>query len=217
MITDTLYQNYFNDLLAGRRAICQETVQRLLDQDIDVKTIYTDLFQRSMYQVGDLWENGRITVANEHLATTITESLLNLIYPKIFARPRVGKAAIISCTANEYHQIGGKMVADFLELNGWDGYFLGANTPPDEILPLIQDIQPLFVGFSLSVLSNFSNLVQAITVVRADFPDMTLLVGGQAFRWGGKDRIANYTNVQLVGSLDELETLLGLQGQGQAT
>jgi MerR family transcriptional regulator, light-induced transcriptional regulator len=205
MIAESLYNNYLNALLAGKRSECRTIVKELLDGDIDIKVLYSQLFQRSMYQVGELWENNRITVANEHLATSITESLLNLSYPLVFGTERIGKKAVISCSANEFHQVGGKMVADILELNGWDGHFLGANTPPDDMAQFIQDTKPDLVGLSLSILSNIDNLQRSIEVVKTDFPNINLLIGGQAFRWGGLDTIKKYAGAEYIPSLEELE------------
>ncbi len=96
---------------------------------MELKSLYMDLFQRSLYAVGELWELNKISVAREHLATAITESLLNLVYPRLFENTPTGKKVVVSCAANELHQIGGKIVADFFELNGWESHFLGANTP----------------------------------------------------------------------------------------
>ena len=205
MINESLYSNYLNALLAGKRSECHNIVKELLDGDIDIKELYNQLFQKSMYQVGELWENNRITVANEHLATSITESLLNLSYPSVFATERIGKKAVISCSANEFHQVGGKMVADILELNGWDGHFLGANTPPKDMAQFIQEKKPDLVGFSLSILSNLEHLKKAIEAVKGDFPSMDLLIGGQAFRWGGTDVIKQYSGTAYISTLDELE------------
>ena len=135
MITDQLYEKYLSSLLEGERKACIRIVQELVDQQIDLKHLYTDLFQKSLYTVGELWETNRITVAKEHLATAITEGLLNLDLPPESSRGRrTSGSIVISCTANEYHQVGGKMVADIFEMNGWNGYFLGANTPVDQLL-----------------------------------------------------------------------------------
>ncbi len=65
MIDEKLYRNYFQALLAGRRAQCRDIAQTLIDKQIAIKMLYSDLFQRSMYEIGELWENNRITVANE--------------------------------------------------------------------------------------------------------------------------------------------------------
>ena len=208
MIEERLYQEYLKALLAGKRKQCRDVVQRLLDANIELKILFTGLFQRSLYEVGELWENNRITVANEHLATSITESLLNLVYPALFTADRKGKKAVISCSANEFHQVGGKMVADIFELNGWDGHFLGANLPHEDLARFIQEVQPDVVGLSLSILGNIDHLKRGIEVVRTDFPKLDLLIGGQAFKWGSIDAIKRYPGTEYIPSLDELEKLI---------
>jgi len=208
MIEESVYENYLDALLAGRRSECRRVVQKLMDAHTDVKDLYTCLFQRSMYRVGELWENHRITVANEHLATAITEGLLNLVYPSIFDTDRIGKTAVVSCSANEFHQIGGKMVADIMELNGWDTHFLGANTPCEDISGYVEEVHADLVGLSLSILANMDSLKRCMDVIKTDFPGMQMLVGGQAFRWGGHDAIREYPGVEYVSSLDDLETWL---------
>ncbi|SDB43078.1 Methanogenic corrinoid protein MtbC1 [Desulfonatronum thiosulfatophilum] len=205
MITSEFYDNYLQGLLAGNRQHCSGMVEDLLERNIPVQDLYLDLFQRSMYDVGNLWEENKISVAVEHLATSVTESLLSLVYPIIFSAEHNGKKAIISCVANEYHQIGGKMVADILELHGWDGYFLGANTPVDALLKMIADKQPDLVGLSLSISHNMSSLHAIVDRIRTDFPDLPVIVGGQAFRWQGMDIERQHDRVELVSSLTHLQ------------
>ncbi|MFP4531600.1 MAG: B12-binding domain-containing protein [Desulfobacterales bacterium] len=207
MITEQLYNDYLNQLLQGSRTACTQILQNLLDQDADIKTLYEDLFQRSLYEVGELWEYNKITVAREHLVTAITEGLLNLVYPRLFEKEsrQQNKKAVISCAANEYHQIGGKMVADIFEMQGWDAHFLGANTPVDHMLTYIQEENPDLVGLSLSVYFNISELKAGIEAIRGNFGSLDVLVGGQAFRWGGTDFLRNYSGLHYVQSLDQLE------------
>lgn len=204
-IPETVYRDYLNTLITGNRKECLDIVQGLLDRDIDIYDLYVLLFQKAMYEVGEMWEMNRISVAVEHLATSITESLLTLVYPRIFAADHIGRKAVIACVANEYHQIGGKMAADIFELNGWDGYFLGANTPPDELLKLIDNKKPDLVGLSLAVYFNLDNLLRVVEMVRATFQDLPILVGGQAFRWGGADQVLKYKKVTYLSSLRDLE------------
>jgi methanogenic corrinoid protein MtbC1 len=207
MITDEIYAGYLRDLLAGEKGKCIGTVNGLLGKGATLYDLYIRLFQRSMYQVGELWEQNRISVAVEHLATAITESLLTLVYPLIFSAEHVGRKAVVCCVAGEYHQLGGKMAADVFELNGWD-YFLGANTPPEELLGLIQQKKPDVLGLSLSLYFNLESLCRLLEMVRGSFRDLPVLVGGQAFRWGGRDRVETYPAVTLVPTLEELESFI---------
>lgn len=206
LITRELYEQYLSSLLKGRRSACTGIVQQLLEQEIELKTLYMDLFQKSLYEVGELWERNKISVAKEHLATAITEGLFNLVYAEFFdKRDSTGKKVVISCAANEFHQVGGKIVADVFEMHGWESHFLGANTPVEELVGYIQDSDPDLLGMSLSVYFNLPSLQKGLEAVRADFRHLDVFVGGQAFRWGGLEVLKAYPGAQYLQSLDALE------------
>ncbi len=207
-LTDAEYLDYLDNLLSGRRRPCMAIVQKLLDEKTGVRAIYLDLFQRSLYDVGALWERNKISVAVEHLATAITESLMSVVYPVLFRSERVGRRAVVACVANEYHQVGARMVADILELNGWDTAFLGANTPKPDVVNMIERTQPHVVGLSLAVYSRVGALQQTIELIRSRFAHVPIVVGGQAFAWGGAQALAAYPGVTYVPSVDALETTI---------
>jgi methanogenic corrinoid protein MtbC1 len=208
MITEELYRNYLKSLLTGEHRPCHAAVTGLLERGVEIKDLYLGLFQRSLYEVGELWERRKISVAVEHMASAITESLLALVYPAIFSAEHSDRSVVVSCAANEHHQIGGKIVADFFELHGWHGYFLGANTPESDLLQMIDDKQPQLIGLSLSVYFNLPNLVKIIEAIAGRRPESQILVGGQAFRHGGADVLSRFANVRYVSSLGDLEAIL---------
>jgi methanogenic corrinoid protein MtbC1 len=100
---EEIYERYLAGLLTNNRQQCRQSFEQWLEVIPELRTIYEDLVRRSLYEVGELWEQGKISVATEHLATAICESLLNLTYPRLFAQPRNGKSAVVTCVANEYH------------------------------------------------------------------------------------------------------------------
>ena len=202
------YQLFIDSLLKGDRRTCNSIVVKLLDADIEIKELYVHLFQRALYEVGVLWEKNQISVATEHIATAITEGLLTLVYPKLFEAEHYGKKAVIACVPNEFHQIGAKMVADTFELNGWDGHFVGANTPTPELLKKIHEISPDVIGLSLSIYFNLPSLEKMIDDIRVEFPETPIWIGGQAFRWGGKEIFDKHENTLFIDSLYKLETLI---------
>ena len=214
IVTEKIYENYLAALLAGDRAGCTDIVQELNNADITLKDLYLNLFQRSLYQTGDLWEHHRISVSVEHLATAITERLLTTVEPQAFRGQYREHSVIIACVADEYHQLGARMVADFFEFHGWRGYFLGANTPIKDLLDLIDKRNPDLLALSLSIYSNLPSLLQALDAVRAEYPDLPILVGGQAFRWGGTGSLKQYSNVTYISSLDVLEQKMEEYGNG---
>jgi len=201
-----VYPDYLHALLAGDQAKCRLTVRALIENGIPVRTLYTDFFQRALYHVGELWESNRISVADEHLATAITESLMPETYPVLFGADHIGRSAVVSCVANEYHQIGGKMVADTFEMHGWNSYFLGANTPLADLLELVAAKKPDVVALSLTVYFGLGPLLDTLSALGEAFPALPVWVGGQAFRWGAHEQVSAQPNAALLGSLSDLET-----------
>lgn len=204
-LTEEQYRYFTMGLLAGDRTHCTNMIKGLLASQIDIKDIYINLFQRALYDVGERWEKGQISVAVEHSATAIVERLLTFLQPKLFTGGKRMQTAIIACAANEYHQLGARIVADVFELHGWRSYFLGANTPQHEVLELIRTSQPDVVGLSLSVYFNLPALLRIHAAIRNNFPLQKIIVGGQAFRWGGSDVLSADPHVVLIPSFDDLE------------
>lgn len=205
---EAIYLRYFDGLLTNNREQCCARFQQWLDADPDLLSLYENLVQRSLYEVGERWEQGKISVATEHLATAISEGLLNLTYSRLFASPRIGKSAVVTCAANEHHQIGGKMVADLFELHGWRGYFLGANTPVRDVISLIGEKRADVVALSVAMASGLATVITAATEIREAFPEVQILVGGQALRWGGRERIEGIPGVRCLASLRDLTAWL---------
>ncbi len=208
-ISESAYAAFLDDLLRGRRGACAAAVERFIDGGVDLRELYAHLFQRALYEVGALWEANRVSVAVEHLATATVESLFALVYPVLFARERIGCTGVVACVANEHHQVGAKIIADMLELNGWDSVFLGANTPLPDLLSLLDDREPSFVGLSLAIYFNLEPLLLAIDKIRCRCPDLPIVVGGQAFRWGGQAAVQRLPGVQLIEDLWSFEAALG--------
>jgi len=208
-IQEDQYQAYLADLMGGKRQSCAKLVDHLISEKVDLKYLYTELFQRSMYEIGVLWESNRISVATEHIATAITETLLPMAYPLVFSTSRIHRRVVVSCTPNEYHQIGAKMVADILEMKGWDTLFMGADTPVESLLTTLEDFKPELVCLSLSVFFNFNALLEVIQMVKTAYPKLPIIVGGQAFLHGGRDLVENIPGVTYASTLKELEEIAG--------
>jgi MerR family transcriptional regulator, light-induced transcriptional regulator len=202
------YDIYLNNLLDGNKSACAGVITDLLNESIDILDLYTLYFQKSMYEIGELWEFNKISVAKEHLATAITESMMSIIYPKIFGAEHNGKKVIVSCPVNEYHQIGPKMVADVFELHGWDSYFLGANNPDDELFRLIEEKKPDLLALSLSIYFNLPSLIKVIKKVKNFYPNLPIIVGGQAFRWGDGNSLKQFSSINYIEDVKMLNSFI---------
>ena len=205
MVSEVIYLEYLSCLLEGDKEKCSAIIAHLLEQKTDIKELYTRVFKKSLYHVGKLWEMNKICVATEHLATSITECLMNFTYPVICEKERCSKKAVVSCVSKEFHQVGAKMASDIFELNGWNSYFLGANTPPGELFKLINEKQPDILGISVGFYMNIVRLADLIEKVQSKYPSLEIIVGGQAFEKNGTELLQQFSNVTYIPNLNVLE------------
>jgi methanogenic corrinoid protein MtbC1 len=208
MINETIYLDYMTSLVDGDKAKCASIVAHLLKQKTDLKILYKDLFQRSLYQVGKLWENNKICVTTEHVATSITECLINFAYPTIHSTKKLNKRVVVTCVPKEFHQVGAKMVADIFEVNGWKAYYVGANAHSTELFRLLRAKKPHLLAFSLTFYINVLRLLDLIEKVQKEFPKLPIIVGGQALADNKSEVISKFKNVKYISSLNDLERFI---------
>ncbi|MBF0244999.1 MAG: cobalamin-dependent protein [Planctomycetes bacterium] len=208
-MTDTenpLFGAYFKALMEGDRKACRQILEEQINGGVEPLVIYTEFFTRSLHRVGLLWERNQISVAREHIASLITEELLALFHPRIFSIPKNEHRALVACSPNEYHQIGGRIVADYMELQGWDTTFVGASTPLPDLMDAIALKQPELVGLSTSLSFNLPSLLKALETIREVYPAIHLLAGGQAFSSDVPERVRQLSLP--LSSLSELRAYL---------
>jgi MerR family transcriptional regulator, light-induced transcriptional regulator len=211
---EVVYLHYLNALLDGDKEQCLNIVNSLIEQNISVKEIYLELFQRSMYRIGQMWEKERCSIADEHVATRITEAMIEFVANKYLNVNKANKLALITCIDKEYHELGARMVAGFLETLGWKTIFIGANIPQEEILFLIRKKQPDIVGISSSFYINIKRLLDLLDKVKAEFPNQEIIVGGQSLSEGRSVCLLKYGNAQYIPCLNELEDYIARYHHG---
>jgi methanogenic corrinoid protein MtbC1 len=81
------------------------------------------------------------------------------------------------------HEMGPRMVADFLEMEGWDVIFLGANTPHQDVIKMLRKHKSRFLLVSATMMYNVRRVKSLISQVRADpkLKDVKVMVGGYPF------------------------------------
>lgn len=175
---------YLDALLAGNRKMALQVVRDAQEEGIPILDLYVDVFQEAMYEVGRLWEANAITVADEHMATAITQYVLSVLYQEMdFQNESKGKA-VITGVQGELHQIGANMVADVLESDGWDVRFLGTNVPQDGVLEAVVDHKAGLFGISMTMFFHLPHVIELIRRLKSEVSDNRprVILGGSAFR-----------------------------------
>lgn len=203
-----LDKEFLDALILGNYSQCSALAHSYLANQNSIKELYEYIIKKSLYNVGELWEYNKISVSTEHLASSVVEAIMNQLYLEIISTERNEKTVVAACVENEFHQIGIKMISDVFEMNSWNALFLGSNTPTADLLSFIKLRNPDLVAISLSLYFNLPSLEKMIQKVQKEFPNLPILVGGQAFLHGGEDVLLKYDNVVYKPDLNRTEVFI---------
>ncbi len=180
---DELARSYLQTLLRADRHTASAMILQSVEKGASLKDIYSQVFQPSQRELGRLWQSHQITIAQEHFCTAATQMVMSQLYPAIFMGPRNGRCMVMACVGRELHEIGARMVADFFEMDGWDSYFLGANTPPEAVLAALEDRRADLLAISVTMTFHLERVYELIEAVRSHprLARTRILVGGYPF------------------------------------
>ena len=174
-------KKYLELLLSKERNTAKNFILELADSGMDIRAIFLDIFQASQYELGRLWELNKITIAQEHYCTAATQTFMAMLTARIVPAKMNGKKVIATCVGTEQHEMGIRIVNDFLEMEGWDAYYLGANVPLEAIILSIKDHQPDLLALSVTLTPHVKQVIEIIKQVKNIFPSIKILVGGYPF------------------------------------
>lgn len=181
--TSEMQQVFTALLLHGDHKGCLKLVEQSITTPEALRHFYENVVKPTLYTVGALWERNEISVAEEHLATAIIGRITSFLYNRFVGTPQTKGTAIVSAAPNEFHEVGARMVADILELDGWDVTYLGANIPQEELVKMLRQKRPYLLALSVATAFNLENARMLIASVK-NIPELSttrILVGGLAF------------------------------------
>jgi methanogenic corrinoid protein MtbC1 len=108
-----------------------------------------DVLAPALAAIGDAWEAGEITVAQEHLASGVVRAHLERLLAD--HRGAVRGSAVLACVPGERHELGLLMLAVLLRADGWQVAYLGADTPLDDAAALARDLDARVIALSATM------------------------------------------------------------------
>lgn len=178
-----LAKEYIQALLRGERYRANRLIMDEAQRGTSIQDIYLHVFQRSQREIGRLWQMNKISVAQEHYCSAATQIIMSQLYPYIFGTERNGKALVAACVGGELHEIGVRMVSDFLEMEGWDTFYMGANTPSATIIQTIAERNASLLAISATMVFHVRIVAELISLIRTSEKcrQAKIVVGGYPF------------------------------------
>jgi MerR family transcriptional regulator, light-induced transcriptional regulator len=180
--------SYLAALERGDRSEALGQVRALHGEGHDVLTLIQRLLAPAQLRVGELWVSDAWSVAQEHAATAISESVLTslAVERELHAAqlPADAPTLIVSCVEQEWHALPALMVTEHLRAEGFGVSYLGANASAHGLVRHVHELGPRAVLLSCS-LSAFLPLVRRqVEAVRET--GTPVVVGGAAFDADGR-------------------------------
>lgn len=173
-------RSYGDALRAADGAAAERIALECLQRGMGIEALYGRVIAPAMWRIGSLWEEGAITVADEHLATALTHRVMASVYGASFgwAGSRPGRI-LLAAVEGERHALGLRMAADVLELSGYEVNYLGGDVPLDALSSAVASREPDLIGLSSTLPSDGSSLKAAAAHLGDAFTDIPILLGGQ--------------------------------------
>ena len=171
---------YADAILAGAQRTAEGVVREAVDAGLGEALIDDHVIRPALVLVGDLWAEGSISVADEHLATSISLRVTTLLREAFrVARRRGSRRILLAGAQGEHHVVGLEMASSIIGHAGYDVRLFGADLPVASITGAVARHRPTVVGFTSATVLTAVNLPAAFEAVRRVNPGIGLVVGGQ--------------------------------------
>jgi methanogenic corrinoid protein MtbC1 len=154
-----------------------------------------------MYEIGQLWAEGKLDIATEHVCSNTAQSLIDFINEKNLKVYH--KAKILVCTPNgELHNLGCKVIESFLISKGFKVFNISPSVPAESVISYILEVKPDTIIISISLDENIKAGKNLVKKIRSIFSSL-ILVGG--FATAKKDKLNFDATILPNGSFHEIE------------
>ncbi len=206
-----LYDSLISGDLIKSEQLCQ-----LKEHSFEkLQQVYTDLIQKAMTKVGQEWEKGNISVANEHMASALSTKLATELYLSCPKEPQRQGKIVVTTPKKENHALGALMVANALEVKGYDVTLLSQKASVENILETLKTHQPDILVISISMPENMLNaqeLIDAVKELKLEKP-IKVMIGGYLILTH-PELAASLPADAVTSSLDEAQEIIDAWLQG---
>jgi len=134
----------------------QAVLDRLL-ADFTVETVLRDVLLPYLHELGERWEHGAVSIAQEHFAVHVVRGRMTGL-ARGWGRGR-GPQALMACPPGELHDLALLSFSIVLSRSGWRVGYLGVNTPIHDLIQMATDLRPSLVVLAATTPEHFAAVV----------------------------------------------------------
>jgi methanogenic corrinoid protein MtbC1 len=215
-VLDWLYHDFYKALNNYDKENCVNLVLKVLTSEaVDIPTLYEQVLAVSINSIASNKEQQKIGIWEEHVQSSIIRTIMEICYPYILQQNGLSGnnklVAMVFCRLEEYHELGARMVTDFLTLLGFEACFIGANTPDEEVLLAAETLKPDVICTSITNYFHLSKINDLIDKIRKleekkQLKKAVIIAGGYAVENTANAKICLKAD-SFAGTYEELKKL----------
>jgi excisionase family DNA binding protein len=168
-------------MLAGDEAGSWGVVEAAFASGMTPADFYCEVLTPALYNIGELWQKGKLGVEDEHLASAVAAGVIGRLGPRFARRGRTKGTVVLAMPEGERHHLGLAMLADILRSNGYRALNLGADTPASALVAALRQVEDLSaVAIGVVNADRRAAATSLIKAVRRSFGGVPVVVGGAA-------------------------------------
>jgi methanogenic corrinoid protein MtbC1 len=171
---------FLNLILERRRRDAAEYILSLKDTGFATARLFSDVIMPALGEVGLMWQRNETSVADEHAATEICRYVIYRVIDSMPPEARLPYRVLVACVPGEEHELGARILADYLETRGWTVTFLGRSTPEEDLIAAAWAGKIDVVILSVTMIANLPATRDLLTKLRDQGSKAKTVVGGRA-------------------------------------
>jgi DNA-binding transcriptional MerR regulator/methylmalonyl-CoA mutase cobalamin-binding subunit len=182
---------------------------RILDASVMLsrQTVLEKVLDPLLRQIGEMWSEGNLQVAHEHLASSVVRSILGSMV--LTGEVEDSAPVFIATTpAGQHHEFGALMAAVTAAAMGWKVLYLGPNMPAENIANAVRQSHARAVALSIVYPPDDSHLDLELRKLHSLVGhESHLILGGRAV--SGYRAVIDEIGAATINDLIELKKILG--------
>ena len=142
MDTIELLKEYLEYLFTGNRQRAKLLIDDLSMRGYRADKLLLEIIWPAMEQVEKLSRQGQVPKLIEQIAVRINRMMADQLQRGLIHSSKKNESVIITTGKSESSDLGGQILADLFEKEGWTVWFIGSDVPDDELVKFADQNNP---------------------------------------------------------------------------
>ncbi|WP_262702922.1 MULTISPECIES: cobalamin B12-binding domain-containing protein [Streptomyces] len=205
-ITDAVRADFDTCLADADEGGALELAVGLVTSGVSAEDVLLGLVAPAQVRVGERWECGEWTVAQEHAATHVSRLTVDAVASAAPVGGGSPRHVLVACSDGEWHVLPSHILAEVMRLRGFQVRSLGGSVSPHELLSDVHQNGPDVVALSCTLTFNLPLAQRQIETCQC--AGIPVMAGGPGFGPEGTWAYALGADLYAADARDAAEALL---------